>query len=379
MNAIKLILLVICLFTASRSFAVGVEVNDAVSFELGGKLHVDVGNVDDGTTRQTDAQLRRLRLGISGKWGKHVRTELEYDLAGNTGLSSTVKNAYIEYRGIPYTQVRVGNMKSAAGFENTTSSNNTLFMERALLSALLPGYATGIQVSQNRDRWSVAAGFAGGTPTTLSDMGNVWDEQELLYARATGLLVNKKSNVLHIGGSLSRTDPHQHATRFSARPETIFASKLLDTGNIRRATQYTTQGVDVAWVNGSLLLQGEYVRTAVERAAREDVNLSGWYVAAAYVVTGEARAYKKSDAQFESISPKQNWGALELVARVSQLDLQSVNISGGKMLGHSVGANYYYNDNVRLMLDYSRMEASPNKSGKPETNNILQARVQVSF
>lgn len=376
MKTMKLTLLVSACLLASPAGAAEMVVNDAVSFKLGGKLHVDAGRVDDGTTTQDDGKLRRLRLSASGKWGKDVRTELEYDLTGST---STLKDAYVEYRGIPNTQVRVGNMKSAAGLENMTSSNDTLFMERALPEALLPGYATGIQVSQYRDDWSVAAGVAGGTPTALGEMGKVLDEQELIYARATRLLVNNKGNVLHVGASLSSTDPHQQTTRFSARPESAFADQLLDTGKIKNASRYGTQGVDVAWAKGPLLLQGEYVHTTVERDARPDVNLHGGYVAAAYTVTGEKRDYKSSDAQFEAINPKKGRGALELVARVSELDLESGNISGGKARGQSVGANYYYNDKVRLMVDYSRVAASPDKAGDDVTDTIVQARLQVSF
>jgi phosphate-selective porin OprO/OprP len=137
--------------------------------------------------------------------------------------------------------------------------------------------------------------------------------------------------------------------------------------------------VDVAWAKGPLLLQGEYVHTTVERDARPDVNLHGGYVAAAYTVTGEKRDYKSSDAQFEAINPKKGQGVLELVARVSELDLESGNISGGKARGQSVGANYYYNDKVRLMVDYSRVAASPDKAGDDVTDSIVQARLQVSF
>ncbi|MDQ5769798.1 porin [Thiothrix subterranea] len=376
MKTLKIALLASGFCMTSSVFAADVVVNDAVSFQLGGKLHVDAGTVDDGTNSQADGQLRRLRLGVSGKWGKDVRTELEYDLSDNT---PKLKDAYIEYRGIPHTQVRLGNAKTAVGFENLTSSSDTLFMERALPSALLPGRTTAIQVSQYRDNGSIVVGVAGGTPTTLGEISNSVNEQELLYAHATRLLLNKKHHVLHIGASFARTDPHEQSTRFSTTLESVFGVERLDTGKIKNATSYTTQGVEMAWAKDALLVQGEYLHTTVARDNRPDVNLHGGYVAAAYTVTGEKRRYNSKDAQFEGIQPKRDQGAVELVARVSALDLDSDNISGGSVRGQTLGANYYYNDKVRLMLDYSRMQAAPDKSGDTVTDNILQARLQVSF
>ena len=45
-------------------------------------------------------------------------------------------------------------------------------------------------------------------------------------------------------------------------------------------------------------------------------------------------------------------GAWELVARVSHLDLNNVDIQGGSIDTFSIGANYYMTNDLRFVLNY---------------------------
>ena len=79
----------------------------------------------------------------------------------------------------------------------------------------------------------------------------------------------------------------------------------------------------MAYVNGSLSIQGEYVTTTV--SAETEYELTGYYGQISYFLTGESRPYKNSYAGFSRVKPKNNFGtsrrgAIELVARISKMN-----------------------------------------------------------
>lgn len=67
------------------------------------------------------------------------------------------------------------------------------------------------------------------------------------------------------------------------------------------------------------------------------------------------------------------------MARVSELNLHSSNLSGGIINSKTVGANYYINDKMRLMLDYEWTDIESAKNKAHDTQKVLQARWQLSF
>ena len=68
------------------------------------------------------------------------------------------------------------------------------------------------------------------------------------------------------------------------------------------------------------------------------------------------------------------WGALQVAARVSMLDLNDAEIRGGQELNFTLGLNWYLLSNLRLSANYVHGRVF----GQGDVD-ILQARLQVDF
>ena len=81
-------------------------------------------------------------------------------------------------------------------------------------------------------------------------------------------------------------------------------------------------------------------------------------------MTGESHAsgYRLSSGEFKGIKPTNYFdlsnggiGAWELSARYASIDLNDGDITGGKEDALSLGVNWYINQNVRVMADWTRI------------------------
>jgi phosphate-selective porin OprO/OprP len=156
---------------------------------------------------------------------------------------------------------------------------------------------------------------------------------------------------------------------------------LVNTGNI------DTDGVnlinpEVAWVFGPLSLQGEYMHAFVDQVHNANTNFGGFYAQASYFITpGDNRAYRTEEGAFARVMPVNNfsidgqhWGAWEVAARFSRLDLGSHNIEGGTEDDVTGGINWYLNPVARITINYvwAHLESVGD-------SNIVQGRFQLSF
>ena len=156
--------------------------------------------------------------------------------------------------------------------------------------------------------------------------------------------------------------------------------RFVDTGAFA-GDQVDLVGLEAAWVNGPLSLQGEYMMADADRlGGSSDVDFDGYYVQASYFLTGEHRNYKASEAAFSRIKPKENYnaaggpGAWEVKARYSGLDLSDSDITGGKLNDTTAGMNWYLNPNTKIMWDY--VHADKDNIGQAD---MLIMRLQFDF
>jgi phosphate-selective porin OprO/OprP len=107
------------------------------------------------------------------------------------------------------------------------------------------------------------------------------------------------------------------------------------------------------------------------------------------VLTGEHRLYDRSTGIFDGVVPKANfswsngtWGAVELAAQLSTLDLDSGTLAGGRQRNVSLGLNWYLDPNTRMVFDYVHALVSA-RGYAPAVDegraNIFQARLQLAF
>lgn len=374
-NKTVLSLLIGCLLTHSAS-AVEFEIADDILIELEGKLHYDVASIDDGMEKKQDSQIRRARVSATAKFGKDVRATLEYDVKNR---SLKVEDAYLEYRGFDKTSIKAGQVGHAVGLEGSSSSSQLPFMERSLMNDFLPDNGVGVQISTYNDHWTVSGSVTGDEMDSLNELKDKLSAKEVVSLRATAVLAKDDDSLLHLGATLSRTDPKGKKVRFRANAGSKLSKTVISTGKQDGIDSYVTEGLEVAWSKGALLLQGEYMRTQLHNNQKTQDNLEGWYVSAAYTLSGTSHKYNKKKGVFRAPKLKKGKKNIELVARIGELNLNTSSISGGVAKNKTMGANYYVDDKTRLMLDYGWTDIESGKNTHVKTNKTLQARWQRSF
>jgi phosphate-selective porin OprO/OprP len=131
----------------------------------------------------------------------------------------------------------------------------------------------------------------------------------------------------------------------------------------------------------------------------QNSTLNGAYVQASWFATGEYRAYKTKSGTFGRVSPKApfdpskgDWGAVEIAARYSFLDLNNNTIRGGEEQNFTAGVNWYLYSNLRLTLNYVYADVKDTGStlfndemdiirtgGASGSIHTIQARAQLEF
>jgi phosphate-selective porin OprO/OprP len=115
------------------------------------------------------------------------------------------------------------------------------------------------------------------------------------------------------------------------------------------------------------------------------------------VLTGEDAAYAGVTPLHPFDPRKYQWGALQLVARYAELDVDSQAFKDGfadpktyasSANAWSVGLNWFLNKNIRANLSFSRTTFDGYTGGTPKSGkfitaaqpeNVLFSRVQLSF
>jgi phosphate-selective porin OprO/OprP len=140
---------------------------------------------------------------------------------------------------------------------------------------------------------------------------------------------------------------------------------------------------EVAFINGSLSLQGEALQTTINTEIGQwntpiTHEIMSYYGQVSYFLTGESRSYKSSLAGFGRVKPNNNygengWGALEVAARFSAINSQE----DGSLEDITFGLNWYLNPNTRVMLNYVMGEMT--KGTEVTVENAVMMRVQLDF
>lgn len=344
---------------------------------LGGRVDIDRAWYNSDVTEfDDDTVFRRIRPSLAVKYGRHWSAFADYDL-GNA--ADGWQDAWVQYRFSDNLELRVGGQKAPFGMANYESSGTSLFMERPLATQLAPGPLKGalLRGSGHSIAWSL--GFFG---NSLDNSDRRKIDGTSVIGRFAITPLRDRDNLLHVGASLEYRNADSLASaRFRARPESYATDRrLIDTRDISGAIDLLNLGVEVAWAPGSFLFESEFVSSTLNRQQGPDADFSGWYATAGYILTGERHRYRRHTGLFGDVDPRRKWGAVELVARYSTLDLTDLDTApGGEEANTAVGVNWYWKPNCRLMVNYIRADADPNRNGVDESPSLVQARLQVGF
>ncbi len=417
------------------------------------------GTLDaDGFHDAEDSSLlRRVRPTIEGKVNGKYGFRFTPEFAGG---SASAVDAYVEANFDPAFNIRAGKQKSVVGLERLQGGGDIKFIERSYVTnAILP----------NRDLGVTALGtvlnnkldYAFGVVNGVADGGNISTGTEYNGEREyTGRLFaspfKDQDSVLAglsfgIGGTytdyrgdknLNFTDTSSADSTRNGLPsyvtegqQTFFrynSGIIADGQRIRWSPQgsyylgplgiiaeYARVSQDVSKASGGSSGGGSGSNTLVLADSNKKLNHDAWSIGVSYLITGEDASFKgvkpKNDFDFD----KGNWGAWELVARYSEINLdkdtfknangQYAKDGAGSTDAYAdltksaqaaktwtAGVNWYLNQNTKFAINYAQTsfdggayvnggigDVTPvadkrNVKDRPDEKAIL-ARFQVAF
>jgi phosphate-selective porin OprO/OprP len=387
------------------------------------------------------SNFRRVYLGLSGRLFGDWTYNLNGDFGGSGGTETPahIQSVYLEFDGLAPWAFRVGAFPPPASVEDATSAGDTIFIERNAPSDLQRNIAGG----DGRDAFSIiyadptifgalsytgnkvqdgakALAAAGATATAN------FDEQQALVGRLSwlpiatpdvkwlvgvnGTHVFKFADLVSNGlANLSNTPGAAALSTVSLSdpPELTVDSNgiaLANTGALP-AKHLTQWGVESALqvenfygqagyygfeVTRSPIAYNQFTASGVSSSAivqPSNNNFSAWYAQATWILTGESRTYNASTGAFAPPKPAApfslhdgTWGAFEIAARYSDLDLNDNifdpsnivtawtgtsktytyynTVRGGDQHIATLGVNWYPNSVIRFALNYELIQNS---------------------
>jgi phosphate-selective porin OprO/OprP len=380
------------------------------------------GYLDNTEDASNTALLRRVRPTIEGTvFGKYdFRFTPEY----GDGKSQVI-DAYVDARFTPWFQVRAGKFKPYVGLERLQSGSDIKFIERSYVSSILPNRDVGVSIHGDLlgDKVNYALGVFngvtdGGDNTTASDVNKDKDFAARIFATPFKENDNALAGLgFGLGATYGNVDGKTRDTVNGSTTELTTGYKTEGQQNFFRYVDGTVlrsgigenltanAGPGASWLvhadgrryrlspqatyyYGPFGLLAEYVRESTEvsvgQANYRKTTLSNdaWQIAASWLLTGE-------NASFKGVKPKRNfdldnggWGAWELVARYSELNIDNDAFTWGNLTGTDVngatlttrnhylyadpkasaksahtwtaGINWYLNPEVKLSLNYAQ-------------------------
>ena len=395
----------------------GIMQMDAATYSQSKSLPsaVTVRDLNSGTN------LRRARIGINGK----LFSDFDYNLLAEFGGSGAedagrFQEIWLQYSKFDHVKFRIGAYPPLVGLEDAASTNSQPFLERPASAEVARSLAAGdyrmsAGVFGSSDRWLYSLALTGNTISTLNTQATAftaqsYDEQLGVAARLAGTPLRGFDWLVHVGvnyvAAINPADAGAAAaTRYPVqlrdRPELrVDGTRLIDTGALN-ADNASATGLELAGQYKGLWAQGESFRYAVTRynpaTGVTNPDFKGWYVEGGWSLTGEARKYNTQTAAFDGVVPRVNfdpksgnWGAFEVVARYSTLDLNhhdTATLAADRVLGGqqditALGLDWQLNQDVRFVFQgqavkIDRVNAAGAQIG--QKYNTLSVRSQFNF
>lgn len=367
---------------------------------------------------------RRGRIRIDGQMYENYEWLAEYDFFNQLTITAqsdpTLEKAvgpyvvptevWLTITKLPIVgNVRIGNQNTMTGLEHITSDRWLNFMERSFLndaffSPFNNGYAPGILVFDNAledDRlwWGLGIYKNEQNPFGFANTA----ASNSYQARVTGLVVDDPDNArwTHLGlcaiyqqcpktqqsgipGSPTfQRGSFRQRVRGNIRngPPGPLNSIYVDTGLLDAADQSLLTAeyasnvgpwqMQAEWA-GSYIPKARTILNPATNAGQQPLNTEianyftqGAYCEVMYALTGESRAYNRSQAVLDRYVPRNNFfrvggprgilmseGAWQIGARYDWVTLNSQGVDGGILHGLTLGLNWIMTPNARMYFNY---------------------------
>lgn len=364
-----------------RPFAGGID-TPLIHNQIHGYVMVDAANYTDRSLGSTQFSIRRADLSLLHDLGLGW---LFYADAQIVDGSLEFKDVYFRKETSTFGVVTIGNQQEPFGLEQYGSFRTTTFLERATTNALAPSRSVGITSSDFRGPWIWSYGFF-----TAGTRDEDRTQRGVALTGRVAYLLKTDAGLYHLALDYStrRAGPSNDQS-FKSAPEVALSSgdDFLNTHTIPDSNKVQRYGLEAAHVNGPFSWQAEYMEAHLQRNdGLPPLRFRGWYGYASWMITGESREYRESNATFGAVVPHASWnghggGALEVGARLSMTDLNDRDVFGGKETNLTIGVNWYLDKSVRLSANLVHA-IDLNKPGDPNSGkhpSAIVGRLQYQF
>src|SRR5690606_4662279 len=253
----------------------------------------------------------------------------------------------LAYNGFAPVSIKVGRFDPEFGLEKATSSKWVTAQERTAAYDLVDwanGHNGGMGIQVSGAAGDSLYGSLGLFAKDASNAADAGDSTRQVNLRGGFAPLHEAGNVLHLGLNYARRDLSD--TAFDGRIRSRLGMRGVSTDggqdagdNGNRLTLAGAEvtpsgafgddsawGLEAAWAMGPFSLQGEYVSRSLEADddAYRDIDADGYYLQAAYTLTGEPRGYKLG--RFDAVKPaNRQIGAWEVFYRYDHLSAEDDN------------------------------------------------------
>ncbi|MBW8189894.1 OprO/OprP family phosphate-selective porin [Neiella marina] len=337
---------------------------DDVDLKLGGSVMADYDSYADlftenGTGSDDDIEIRRARLWLKGDLAADWQTKIQVDVS--EGDEVEIKDAYLKYKGFDWLNLTVGKQKEPFGLEKTTSSRNTLMIERSMVTeALAPGRTNGVLAEGEVSQFFWQLGY-------FQDDNS--ERSNAVTGRLSWALQDDDDNFFHVGSAFSERSMHSDEFRINETLEVNTSDSLLE-GETLQAEDMSLNSLELMGQYKGLVAMAEWQQADVDDDSLGTYRYEGGYYQMGYMLTQKNRRYK--NGKLASIEADHDW---ELTARYSQFRLVEED---RKARTWSVGVNYHVTNDFKVMLNY--IYAKHEEDGEAfGSDGAVALRVQYRF
>jgi phosphate-selective porin OprO/OprP len=275
------------------------------------------------------------------------------------------------------TKVSIGKQKETFVYEMVGDAANLPQQER-ILSPFFVSRNSGIKfygtAASKRMSWS--AGWFNNWLTNdipFDENGNEFT------GRITGLpiLSADGTEYLHLGFAARYAGATEGKLRFKGRPESNISDNYIDTGSITAdsASEIAFEGL---YSHRGFSVLAELVPGLwVDSAETGDPHFFGYTIVGSWVLTGENRPYDPNVGYARRVIPKKDYGAWEIVARYSSIDVQNGIVDGGVLDKWYFGLNWWASKQWKFGIGYGI--ADLDKNGVTGRTNSVLIRSQWAY
>jgi phosphate-selective porin OprO/OprP len=321
---------------------------DNVKLTMEGLLQVNALFFPGGSAHDSEFALRRLRLEFSGefyeRWLFHIEPKFTFD---GVELEEAWLGAQLDVHRFIF-----GRMKEPFSFEEMASQRHMDMINFSIMNQFVPAEDHGITVLGSFDILEYGLGFYNGTG---SDDTN-GDKDAALR------LVLHPWEGLQFGGAVTYGRQDTDIGGAELRTEARVAWGEFVPGAELEGDRWRF-GAEAAFLQGPFAASAELIHVRQTISGTETA-MTGGYVQASYVLTGEAKAWKGDPVRiWKGVTPERPFlkdpdiGAWQLVARWSRLSLEDdlaplLTNFPSTIDTYTIGVNWYANEFVKVKLNY---------------------------